>query len=59
MRVVMDVEYNGIVVEGVGSAVVVTRVTYGVSPDKAADTRCCCGVCSVLCDCGYGWGFAL
>jgi hypothetical protein len=57
MRVVMDVEYGGIVVEGVGAVVVATRVTYGVSPNGSADTHCCCcGVCSVLCDRGVELG---
>ena len=39
-----------------GEVVVVTCVTYGVYLDGTADTHCCCGVCSVLCDSGVGWG---
>jgi hypothetical protein len=50
MRVVMDVEYCCIVVEGVIEVVVITCVSYGVTPCGAADTHCCFGVCSVLCD---------
>jgi hypothetical protein len=52
----MDVEYDGIVVEGARELVVVNRVTYGVAPNGAADTHSRCGVDSVLCDRGVGQG---
>ena len=39
--------------------VVVTCVMYGVSLDGASDTHGCCGVCSVLCGRGFGWGYAV
>jgi len=52
----LDVEYGCIVVKGVRGLVTVACITCGVFTEGAADTRCRCGVSSVLCDCGVGMG---
>jgi hypothetical protein len=42
VRGVMDVEYGCVIVEGVREKIILTCVSYGVSPDGAADTRFLC-----------------
>ena len=55
MKVVVDVEYGGVVVKWVWVVVTVACISYGVSPNRAAHAHSSCYVCVVLCDSVCGW----